>query len=93
VNAGGGTSGRSARVVVGAKSPLEIDLLLNTSPCEPLSDAVPLPPLALDGVHYLQFEVPSGTLHDGINAIELFNRSRERDITDLVWVEIDIDQA
>jgi hypothetical protein len=93
VNAGGATAGRSARVVVGAKSPLEIDLLLNTSPCKPLSDAVPMPPLALDGVHYLQFGVPGGTLHDGINAIELFNRSRERDITDLVWAEIDIDQA
>ncbi len=91
VNAGGATARRSARVIVGAKSPLLVNLLLNTYPCEPLPDSVALPPLKTDDVHYVQFKVPAGALHDGINAIELFNRSTERDITDLAWAEIAID--
>lgn len=90
VDAGGATAGRRARVIVGARSPLDVDLLLNTVPCAPAPDE-PLPPLVTEKMHYVQFRVPEGALHDGINAIELYNRSSERDITDLAWAEIRID--
>ena len=90
VDAGGATAGRRAHVIVGARSPLDVDLLLNTVPCTPAPDE-PLPPLNTENMHYVQFRVPDGALHDGINAIELFNRSEEREITDLAWAEIRMD--
>lgn len=94
INAGGGTEGRSATVVLGTRVPVKADLLLNTVPCEALPPETPLPEMPKGKAFYLQAKVPAGVLHDGWNALEIFNCG-ENDIpgTDLVWSEIRIDAA
>ena len=95
VNVGEGVAGRAARVVVGATVPLPVDILVNAAPCRLLPGDEPLPEVPRrKGVDsfYVQAEIPSGVLHDGWNAVELFNRGTEHTIEahEIVWMEINL---
>ncbi len=89
VNCGGRVQGRNAVVIVGCRDDFQVDVLVNTVYCRPLPPDYELPSLP-ENVHYLAFEIPIGTLHDGLNVVECFNRG-DRDITGLCWTEIDLE--
>lgn len=84
-----GKNSRSARAVIGSYEELKVDLLINTFPCPSLPAHAPKPKLPSEG-NYFQFEIPPGTLHDGVNVLELINQGKN-DITQLFWAEIDLD--
>ncbi len=84
-----GAKPRAARAIIGSLGELHVDLLVNTFPCKQLPDDATRPPLPAEG-NYVQFEIPPGVLHDGVNAVELINNGT-KDITELFWAEIDLD--
>ena len=93
VNVGEEVAGRKAKVIVGATVPLPVDILVNTVPCRLLPADAPLPnvPRRKDiESFYVQAEIPDGVLHDGWNAVELFNHGNDHTIEahELVWMEI-----
>ena len=96
VNCGEGTAGRRAVVVVGTKTPLAADILVNAVLCPPvaLDDARRAQlPRAKDGetLSFAAAAVPAGVLHDGWNGVELFNRgARDLAASDFVWLEVDL---
>ena len=88
-------AGRGARVVVGATVPLPVDVLVNAVPCRLLPGDSPLPEVPRrKGVDsfYVQAEIPAGVLHDGWNAVELFNQGTEHTIEahEIVWMEVTV---
>ena len=89
VNCGGGVQGRTGIVIVGCREEFDVDVLINTVYCRPLPPDAELPNLP-EQVHYAAFEIPLGTLHDGVNVVECFNRG-DKNITQLCWTEIDLD--
>lgn len=98
VNAGEETAGRRARIVIGATVPLDIDVLLNTGRCPLLPPEAELPEVPRrkdEESFYVQAEVPAGLLHDGWNAVEIFNKDASHTIKahELIWMEIVIDKA
>ena len=92
VNCGERTAGRKARVVFGATVPLEVDVLVNTVRCaEPVAAEPANVPRPKDARYY-SAEIPVGALHDGVNAIELFNRGKETILPEqMTWLEVAID--
>ncbi len=90
VNAGAATAGKKGFVIIGAKCPLNIDILLNTTPCRILPPETALPRLPQgSGFVYVQAEVPEGILHDGWNNIEIFNHSDHTILdSELIWMEL-----
>ena len=94
VNCGEGVSGRRAVVVIGAKTSLDVDVIVNSVKCAPVSlDSVCLKdlPEAKEGdtLCYVAAVVPPGVLHDGWNGVEIFNRGPvDLKSRDFVWLEV-----
>ncbi len=90
---GEGNAGRPARVVIGATAAIDVDVLVNTVPCGRATET-PAPagcPAGPAKATYYAVAIPAGTLHDGFNSIELFNRGEDV-IPDarLVWMEVEV---
>ncbi len=90
IDAGGATSGRTGYVLIGSKNPMQdAEIRLNTVVCTRADAELPpewdLPKLE----HFAFFRVPEGVLHDGMNGIDVINRSAEADF-ELNWMELDV---
>jgi len=92
VNAGENVAGRESVVVIGFDREVEADVFVNTEKCElipgkPQTDKYPakIP-------FWIQARIPAGVLHDGWNAVELFNQSETQSIfgREIAWMEIRI---
>ena len=94
VNCGEKVAGRTARVVFGTLKPFAADVLVNTVKCAAPVAATPVDVPRRKGAEtfYYAADIPTGVLHDGVNAVEFFNKS---DFTlephQLIWVEVAID--
>lgn len=91
INAGEGTRGRRAEILICFSRKFEVDVLLNTVPCPLQAHPAPPPPeIPAEGLFFLRADVPEGVLHDGWNVVELYNRGTEiiYTVTDLCWMEI-----
>lgn len=100
VNCGEGVAGRRAKVVVGVKGPFEGDILVNAAKCTDVeilsggeADGLPKPlPRVVESsfrLGYVVADVPLGVLHDGWNAVEIFNRgARDLSADCFLWLEI-----
>ncbi len=88
INLGEKTAGRTARVLIGATVPLNIDILVNTQYCLPdpspvlpaeteTEDDVPyrrlLPEKKGVQTYWCSALVPENIIHDGWNVVEIFN--------------------
>ncbi|MCQ2388928.1 MAG: hypothetical protein MJ138_04380 [Kiritimatiellae bacterium] len=93
---GEGNEGRAAKVVVGATTPLDVEVLVNTVSCgraKALEDASGYPAGKAKTTYYA-VDVPKGVLHDGVNNVELFNHGDKTIAGDeLVWMEIAVSAA
>ena len=91
---GEGNGDRAAKVVIGATVPLDMDVLVNTVPCGHVRELEDAPGFPVGKTKTLWYfvEIPKGTLHDGFNNVELYNRG-ERTVVDreLVWMEIAVE--
>ncbi len=90
IDAGGGTAGRTGYILIGSQTPMpDLEIKLNTVTCERMDHAIPaewdLPKLP----HFAFFRAPEGVLHDGMNGIDVINRSAEADV-ELNWIELDV---
>ena len=94
INCGEKVTGRAARVVFGTTKPFSTDVLVNTVKCVAPAKAEPVnvPRRKKTETFYYTSEIPSGTLHDGVNVVEFFNTS---DFTlepgQLIWLEVVVD--
>ena len=94
INCGEKVTGRAARVVFGTTKPFSTDVLVNTVKCVAPVKAEPVnvPRRKKTETFYYTSEIPSGTLHDGVNVVEFFNTS---DFTlepgQLIWLEVVVD--
>ena len=96
VNVGEDVAGKTAKVVIGATKPLDIDILVNTELCPMLPKDTPLPdPVpASKGTQtwFVQAELPAGLLHEGWNVVEIFHKGWFTLLAEeLIWMEIVID--
>lgn len=96
VNVGENVAGKTAKVVIGATKPLDIDILVNTKLCPMLPKDTPLPdpvPASKDKqTWYVQAEIPAGLLHEGWNVVEIFHKGWFTLLAEeLIWMEIVID--
>jgi len=91
VNCGGRIQGRAGIVIVGCTEDFQADVLVNTVFCRPLPEDVELPSLSKN-LFIAAYEIPMGTLHDGVNVVECFNRGT-KDIVSLCWTEIDVEPS
>ncbi len=91
IDIGGGTAGRTGCVLICSRNPMPgVEVRLNTIVCERADDARPPDWELPAGLKYFAFfRVPAGVLHDGMNGIDVINRSVEADF-ELNWVELDL---
>jgi len=95
INCGEGNDGRRARIIIGSTKKLNVDVLLNTVKCELMPDDEPVPvPLPKKEAFWLQARIPDGMLHDGWNAVELFNKADTSIFShELLWMEVYVEDA
>ncbi len=88
IDVGGGTDGRNGYVIIGSNTEIKnAEVKLNTVTCTKaeLPSDWDFPKLNC----FVCFRVPDNVLHDGLNGIDVINRSLEEDF-ELRWVELDV---